>query len=430
MIPSDRPRLGKYELIDVIGRGSMGTVYLAHDPYINRHVAIKVLTASQLDDDGEGRRYRKLFFNEAQTAGSLKHPNILAVYDAGIEGDTCYLVTELVEGSKTLKAHCRKENLLPLETAVEIVFKCAKALDYAHKQGVTHRDIKPSNILLMTDNEVKIADFSVAFRASTESTVTKATAFVGSPRYMSPEQIHEEPITPQADLFSLGIVMYEMLTGEHPFAADTFPKLINKIAHELPPSLRELCPEIPSAVEKITLRALEKDKRERYRSGLDLAHDLAVLYKHLNQPQVDISTKEKFFVLRDLEFFTEFSQSELWEIINGGLWQELGPSAGVISEGEIEDCFYVLVNGEVVVKNGATPIGRLKKGDCFGEMGYLSKERRTASIAADGPISLIGINSTSIQRLSTECQLRFYKVFLRTLIKRLSLTAKKTVQPP
>ncbi|MGH6635626.1 MAG: protein kinase domain-containing protein [Gammaproteobacteria bacterium] len=429
MIPSDRPRLGKYELIDVIGRGSMGTVYLAHDPYINRHVAIKVLTASQLDDE-EGRRYRKLFFNEAQTAGSLKHPNILAVYDAGIEGDTCYLVTELIEGGKTLKAHCRKENLLPLDTALEIVFKCAKALDYAHKQGVTHRDIKPSNILLMADNEVKIADFSVAFRASTESTVTKATAFVGSPRYMSPEQIHEEPITPQADLFSLGIVMYEMLTGEHPFVADTFPKLINKIAHEIPPSLRELCPEIPSAVEKITLRALEKDKRERYRSGLDLAHDLAVLYKHLNQPQVDISAKEKFFVLRDLEFFTEFSQSELWEIINGGLWQELGPSAGVISEGEIEDCFYVLVNGEVVVKNGATPIGRLKKGDCFGEMGYLSKERRTASIAADGPISLIGINSTSIQRLSTECQLRFYKVFLGTLIKRLSLTAKKTVQPP
>ena len=428
MIPSDRPRLGKYELIEVIGRGSMGTVYLAHDPYINRHVAIKVLTASQLDDD-EGRRYRKLFFNEAQTAGSLKHPNILAVYDAGIEGDTCYLVTELIEGSKTLKAYCRKENLLPLETAVEIVFKCAKALDYAHKQGITHRDIKPSNILLMADNEVKIADFSVAFRACTESTVTKATAFVGSPRYMSPEQIHEEPITPQADLFSLGIVMYQMLTGEHPFAADTFPKLINKIANELPPSLRELRPEIPPAVEKITLRALEKDKRDRYRSGLDLAHDLAVLYKHLNQPQVDISAKEKFLILRDLEFFTEFSQSELWEIVNGGLWQELGPSAGVITEGEIEDCFYVLVNGEVVVKNGATLIGRLKKGDCFGEMGYLSKERRTASIAADGPISLIGINSTSIQRLSTECQLRFYKVFLRTLIKRLSLTAKKSVQP-
>lgn len=428
MIPSDHPRLGKYELIDIIGRGSMGTVYLAHDPYINRHVAIKVLIASQLDDD-EGKRYRKLFFNEAQTAGSLKHPNILAIYDAGIEGDTYYLVTELIEGSKTLKAHCRKQNLLRVEAAVEIVFKCAKALDYAHKQGITHRDIKPSNILLTADNDVKIADFSVAFRACTESTVTKATAFVGSPRYMSPEQINEEPITPQADLFSLGVLMYEMLTGEHPFAADTFPKLINKIANELPPSLRELRPEIPPAVEQITLRALQKDKRDRYRSGLDLAHDLSVLYKHLNQPEVDISAKEKFLILRDLEFFTEFSHSELWEIVNGGLWQELGASAGVITEGEIEDCFYVLVNGEVLVKNGDSLIRKLQKGDCFGEMGYLSKEKRTASIVADGPISLIGINSTSIQRLSTECQLRFYKVFLRTLIKRLSLTAKKTAEP-
>lgn len=427
MIPSDAHRLGKYELLDIIGRGSMGTVYIAHDPYINRHVAIKVLNGGQLDEE-QSQRYRKMFFNEAQTAGSLKHPNILAVYDAGIESDTCYLVTELVEGGKTLKAHSRKENLLSVEAAVEIVFKCAKALDYAHKQGITHRDIKPSNILLTAENDVKIADFSVAFKARPESTMSTLTAFVGSPRYMSPEQIREQPITPQSDLFSLGVLLYEILSGEHPFVADTFPKLIDKIANERPPSLRALRPEIPEAVEKVTSKALEKDKRDRYRSGLDLAHDLCVLYRYLNLPQVDITAKEKFIILRDLEFFTEFSDPELWEIVNAGLWQELGPNSGVITEGEIEDCFYVLVNGEVLVKNGEALIGRLKRGDCFGEMGYLSKEKRTASIVADGPISLIGIDSLSIQRLSTECQLRFYKVFLRTLIKRLSLTTKKTVR--
>jgi serine/threonine protein kinase len=218
-------KLGKYEILSQIGRGSMGIVYEGYDPYADERVAIKVALAESLRDRESGPRYRKMFFNEAHTAGKLKHPNIVEIMDAGVDGDECYIVMELIGGADTIKSYCRPESLLPVDNVVEIVFKCAKALDYAHRQGVIHRDIKPTNILLTRDMDVKIGDFSIAHLATAETTNTMPMGFVGSPRYMSPEQVHEDNITNQTDLFSLGIVMYEMLTGYHPFSADSFSRL-------------------------------------------------------------------------------------------------------------------------------------------------------------------------------------------------------------
>lgn len=179
----------------------MGTVYLGHDPYIDRAVAIKVAHAEQLNDEEGGDRYRKMFFNEAHTAGRLTHPNIIGIYDAGVDGDACYIVMELVEGGETLKKFCRQDNLQPIEKVVETIFKCAKALDYAHKQGVIHRDIKPTNILVTKEDDVKIGDFSIAHLTKLDSTDTMPMGLVGSPRYMSPEQVTEDYITSQMDLF-------------------------------------------------------------------------------------------------------------------------------------------------------------------------------------------------------------------------------------
>ena len=181
--------LGKYEVEEEIDRGSMGIVYLGRDPYIDRPVAIKVALDESLKDEESGERYRKMFFNEAHTAGKLTHPNIIGIYDAGIHEEICYIIMEYIEGGDTLKSHTKPDTLLPTEKVVEIIFKCATALDYAHREGVVHRDIKPSNILITKNKDVKIGDFSIAHVNKPDVTQTQPEGMMGSPKYMSPEQL-------------------------------------------------------------------------------------------------------------------------------------------------------------------------------------------------------------------------------------------------
>ncbi|MEE8321472.1 MAG: serine/threonine-protein kinase [Gammaproteobacteria bacterium] len=420
-------KLGKYEIREEVGRGSMGIVYAGYDPFTDRNVALKVAMSELLRNKETGPRYRKMFFNEAHAAGMLKHPNILQIQDAGMDGDTCYIVMELVEGGDTLKTYCRPDNLLPYEQVVEIIFKCAKALDYAHRNGIIHRDIKPTNLLVTKDIDVKIGDFSIAHVINSDTTNTMPMGFVGSPRYMSPEQVQEDSITNQTDLFSLGIVMYEMLTGKHPYSADSFSRLIYKIINEKNPPLREHRADVPEILEKIVYHALEKNPQNRYKMGLNMAADLSLAFDYLEKPQEDLVVQEKFNAIRDLDFFNEFIESEIWEIIHACVWQEYEPKSEIIVEGDIDDSFYIITSGEVDVYKGTELIGTLYKGDCFGEMGYLSKTERTATIIAKDYISLLKINATLIEQASVECQLRFSRVFLRTMVKRLSTTTEMVV---
>lgn len=418
-------KLGKYEVKGQISRGSMGIVYLGYDPYIDRQVAIKVALSESLNDPESGERYRKLFFNEAHTAGMLAHPNIIGIYDAGVDGDNYYIVMEYIDGGQTLKNYCRADNLLPLEKVIEIVFKCAKALDYAHRQGIVHRDIKPSNILVTPEQDIKIGDFSIAHINQPDSTETQPLGMIGSPRYMSPEQLREDFVTSQSDLFSLGVVMYELLTGRHPFYAENFSRLVTKIMNEEPPSMLNYRSELPPALETIVRKALAKDTSERYRMGVDLASDLSRLFDSLEGPEVEISSQEQFNSIKSLDFFTGFPDVEIWEILRASTWQDYAMDDEIIIEGELDDCFYIIISGSVAVKKGRHSIRVLGKGDCFGEMGYLAKTKRTATITAEEKTALLKINSTVISRVSLNCQVRFLKVFLRTMIHRLSATTAK-----
>jgi len=421
-------RLGKYEVADEIDRGSMGIVYLGYDPYVDRPVAIKVALAESLNDPESGQRYRKMFFNEASTAGALTHPNIISIFDAGVDQEICYIVMEYIKGGETLKKYCTPENSLPIEKVVEVIFKCAKALDYAHRQGVVHRDIKPTNILVTEDIDIKIGDFSIAHINKPDSTETQPVGMMGSPRYMSPEQLKEDFITGQSDLFSLGIVMYELLTGKHPFVADNFSRLVNRILNEEPLPLRDVRQDIPDSLQEIVTKALQKDFKNRYSMGLDLATDLSKAFDALEGPQEDISEQEKFNSIKKLEFFQGFPDAELWEILRASTWQDYDADDDIIVEGELDDCFYIIAEGKVTVRKNNKAIRTLDKGDCFGEMGYLAKTKRTASIKSEGKTALLKINSTVISQVSLNCQVRFLKVFLRTLIHRLSATTEKATQ--
>ncbi len=418
-------KLGKYEVREELDRGSMGIVYLGHDPFINRAVAIKVALAESLKDPESGEQYRKMFFNEAHTAGLLNHPNIINIFDAGVDGDTCYIVMEYIKGGATLKPYCQADNLLPVDKVVEIIFKCAKALDYAHRQGIIHRDIKPTNILFTEDADVKIGDFSIAHITSLEATETMPMGMVGSPRYMSPEQVSEDYVTSQTDLFSLGIIMYELLTGRHPFYADNFSRLVHRILNDVPQPLQEIRPDLPKCLQPIMEKVLAKKRDDRYRMGLELASDLSKAFSNLEQPQEDLSAQEKFNAVKTLDFFQGFPDAELWEIVRASTWQDYADGEDIILEGELDDSFYIIVNGSVMVRKGDKDLRTLDQGDCFGEMGYLAKTKRTASIKAIGDTALLKVNSTVIGQVSLNCQVRFLKVFLRTLIYRLSVTTEK-----
>jgi serine/threonine protein kinase len=409
-------RIGKYDIINEVGQGSTGRVFLSHDPYYGRDVAIKLYLIEQ-EDENKTRVTRKMFFNEAQMMGRLQHPNILPIYDAGEENGSYYVVTEHVHGARTLAAYCKPDNLLRIDDVVEIVFKCAKALNYAHTRGVIHRDIKPSNVMLTLDNDVRIIDFGIAL--VTDSAVSRIEGIAGSPSYMSPEQVQSAEITPRSDIYSLGAVMYELLTGFRPFRANNLSKLLHQIIYATPPPIHTLRADIPEEIETIVTRSLLKDPTQRYQNGLELAGALTQVYQTLRNQHERIDKKERFDLLRRLRFFHEFSHSEIWEILRASEWREYEAGEAIIREGEMDDRFYIIVSGEVTVQSGRREIGVLGGGNCFGETSYVRGARRTATISARSQTTLVRVSSTLLEQASSSCQLRFNKVFLRSLIERL-----------
>lgn len=409
-------RIGKYDIINEVGQGSSGRVFLSHDPYYGRDVAIKLYNIEQ-EDDHKARVTRKMFFNEAQMMGRLQHPNILPIYDAGDENGSYYVVTEHVHGARTLAAYCKPDNLLRVDDVVEIIFKAAKALHYAHSRGVIHRDVKPSNIMLTLDNDVRIIDFGIAL--VTDSAVSRIEGIAGSPSYMSPEQVQSAEITPRSDIYSLGAVMYELLTGFRPFRANNLSKLLHQIVYATAAPIHTLRSDIAEDLEELVARALRKDPAQRFQNGLELAGTLTQIYQTLRSQHERLDMKERFDLLRRLRFFHEFSHSEIWEILRASEWREYQAGDEIIREGEMDDRFYIIVSGEVMVKSGRRDIGALGVGNCFGETSYVRGARRTATICANSPVTLVRVSSTLLEQSSSACQLRFNKVFLRSLIERL-----------
>ena len=389
-MPDIPEKIGKYPVIGAAGSGNMGVVYIGYDPFRGRDVAIKVCRLHGGIEEEAARVARKMFFNEAHTAGVLDHPNITRILDAGEENDEPYLVMEYVDGATTLESHCKTGRLLPLPQVAQVVFECAKALDYAHRRGVIHRDIKPSNLMLTEAGAVKIGDFGVAQLPMDES--THVMGIMGSPLYMSPEQLQDEELTGRTDLYSLGAVMYELLTGQPPFSAGNFALLVRKIVGEEPTALTSIRPELPEDVVNIVARALAKNADDRYQTGSDFASDLVAAFPALAGSVVEESDDDKLAMARKVALFNDFSDDELTEVLMVSTWEKYGPAETIIKEGLDDYSFCILIAGDVVVRKRGQDLTTLSTGDCFGEMGYLARSRRTASICA--------LNDTRIMRIS------------------------------
>ena len=410
-------RIGKYLIINEVGRGSTGTVYLSHDPYYGRDVAIKVYNIDSGGDDERARVARKMFLSEAHMVGMLHHPNILPIFDAGEESGRCYIVTEHVHGARTLAAYCRPDNLLRIDDVVEIMFKCAKALHYAHSRGVIHRDVKPSNIMLTQDSDVRIIDFGIALVADSE--ISRIEGIAGSPSYMSPEQVQSLELSNRSDLYSLGAVMYELLTGTRPFRAGNLAKLLHQIVYATPPPIHTLRTEIPEELENVVAAALRKEPERRYKSGLDFAAELTRVHQKLRQRYSRMDQQEQFGLLRLLKFFHDFSHAEINEVMRASQWQDYAAGEEIVKEGEMDDRFYIIVSGTCSVERNGRAVGLLSTGECFGETSYVQGAKRTATIRAAEGVTVLKVSSTLLEQVSASCQLRFNRVFLRSLISRL-----------
>lgn len=285
----EKPMLGRYQVEKELGKGAMGVVYLGRDPKINRVVAIKTMALSQEFDEEELADVKERFFREAETAGRLNHPNIVTIFDAGEEHDLAYIAMEFLKG-RDLVPQTKPGHLMPLPKVMDIAARVADALAYAHGNNVVHRDVKPANIMYEAESDqVKVTDFGIA--RITDSSRTKTGMVLGTPSYMSPEQLAGKKIDGRSDLFSLGVMLFQMVCGKLPFEGDSMAQLMFRIANEQHPDIRDLRPDVPDCLSAIIDRALAKDADARYQSGNDMAADLRTCAGNLTQSlsQVDFS---------------------------------------------------------------------------------------------------------------------------------------------
>jgi len=415
----ERPVLGTIE--QAIGENA--AVYLAVDPFSSQEVAIKIAHRDIFSDPVNGARFKKMFINEASLAGKLRHPNIVTVFDAGSEHEMHYIVMEYVPG-ETLKNYCKHDQLLPVDDVIEIAFKCCNALEYAYTHGLIHRDIKPANLLLTTGTDVKITDFGTALLTNTD--LTQVVDAVGTPSYMSPEQITGQELTEQADIYSLGVVIYQLLSGRLPFVAENQYDLIQKITNRSPRPLdcvrKGLSPKILSIVD----RCLQKDTVDRYQSWRELAQDLSIAHEQLEHTaSVTVSDTHKFNTLKQLYFFSDFTDVELWEMLRISKWHRYHGDRTLLTEGRIGSSIYILAGGSATITKNEAFLGVVNAGQCFGEMAYIhgKKKPRTATITSNSVVTVIKIKCKELQSASDHLQTKFNQVLLRTLADRLEKTS-------
>jgi hypothetical protein len=297
------------------------------------------------------------------------------------------------------------------------MFMACLALDYAQRQGVIHCDIKPANLLLTPAEQLKITDFGAA--QYTDATHTYLTG-VGSPLYMSPEQVEDKRLNHQTDIYSLGVVMYQMLTGKAPFQGSSRESLMYQIVTLEPPAPTVHRPDLPAGIERIVQRALAKSREDRYPEWRAFAADLESLFGKVSLPDQDLSEAERFSVLRQLPLFQGFGDVEIWETLRIGQWHSLPEDATVIREGEICGGFFIIAAGKVLVSRGGQKLNTLGAGQFFGDVLYFegSAAPRSTTVTAAAPVVLMEIKGESLRRASAACQVQFNQALLRMLVKR------------
>jgi serine/threonine protein kinase len=415
-------QVGKYDVQKMLGKGATGTVYLAKDTFSGKEVALKTIEPEVFRDPEFGTVYRSQFLNEASLAGKLRHPHIVNIYDAVVEADSGYIAMEIVSGGD-LAQFVKPDSLLPVEDVLQIGFKCCGALEYAFAQGIVHRDIKPANIMIVSGTDVKIADFGAAFLRKSQAVQTAA---MGSPFYMSPEQIEGKELTLHSDMYSLGVVLYELLTGKRPFVADSLDALVKKILMENPAPPSSLRKGLPKDIDLAMLKLLGKRPEHRFATWNELAFELSRLGA-LVLPPGAIPDSEKFVSLKRVPMLSGLSDAEIWELARAAKWSRVPRAQNIVREGELGQSFFFAAKGEVKIVRQNRLINMVNTGEFFGEMAFIwgGELPRHATADAMTDLLLAEFEPAAVGLMSLGAQLQLVKSLTRNVVDRLALANQR-----
>jgi serine/threonine protein kinase len=411
-------QVGRYEVQRLLGKGASGTIYLAKDSFSGKEVALKTIEPEIFRDREFGAVYRQQFLNESSLAGKLRHPHIIAILDATVQENSGFIAMEFVKGHDLVR-YTKAGSLLPVADVLQMGFKCCGALDYAFREGIVHRDIKPANLLRVQGTDIKIADFGAAYLRKSQVVQTVA---MGSPYYMSPEQLQGKEPTLHSDMYSLGVVLYELLTGQRPFTAGNLDGLRQKILQQEPAPPTKLRPDLPKEVDRIVLRALAKKPEQRYATWAEFALALTQMVEKILPPTA-IPDTEKYSALKKVHMLSGLSDYELWELAGAGVWMRVPGKQTIFRENEMGKKLYFLGKGQAKVSLKGRVLNMINEGECFGEMAYIHDGNypRRGTVESVTDVLLAEYTPQAISGMSLGSQLYLTRALVRNLADRLEL---------
>ena len=412
-------RIGRYVIGARIGSGTCGIVHQARDDRLDRDVAVKLSPVGEAQlTDGKVPGAQRAYQTEIIAAGRLAHPNIVTVHDAGTEGRLNYLVMEVVEG-RSLKEYGKGKAPLPVHRALSAIVDCCRALDYSHARGILHRDIKPANIMLSNAGSAKLLDFGIAVGLDADVGLERKAPVLGTPNYMSPEQILGRELTPASDLYSLAAVLFELLCGRQLFKAKKVKELFRIVVNRPAPRLDEIKPELPSGLADILSRALAKDPVERFQNGAELAAALAPLVERFRIVEQRPPAQRRF--IRELQrqrFFEGFADVEIARLLELVQVRSFRPGEALLAADDAERRLMILTDGIARVTEAGDLIGVVGEGESIGEMGFINGMPDPRSVVAMTNVNVLEVSSESLSELPPKVHLHYYRAISDRLVER------------
>ena len=414
--------IGRYTIGAKIGSGTCGVVHIALDNVLRREVAIKLSPIGEAHvSTGKVPGAQRAYQTEIVAAGRLSHVNIVTVYDAGQFEELNYLVMESVDGD-SLKKYGKGQEPLPVHKALQIIIECCHALDYSHSQGILHRDIKPANIMLADDGAVKLLDFGIAVGLHGDAGLSKQGPTLGTPNYMSPEQIMGRDLTPASDFYSLATVLFELLTSRQLFKARKVKELFRTVVHQVAPVLHEIKPGMPAGLSAVLTKALAKNPAERFQSGKDMANALAPFADRFRiieerPPAQQLFIKE----LQGQAFFKTFSDVEIARLLELVSVRTFAKNNMLIQQGDTDRRLFIITEGVVKVTTDNDVLVQVYgAGECIGELGFIHGTTESKFMQAMTPVCVLELSADALSDLPPKVHLHYYRVISDILVERLA----------